>query len=276
MIINGENLCIHTITTKPWGIDQCIAEYSRAGVGGISVWRQAVENRRKREINRQANEAGLRIASYVRGGFFPSLSVQDRQKAIDENLRMIDEAYDLGAPLIVLVCGAVPGQSLSTSRDQIADGIAACLDHAQEAGIRLGIEPLHPMYSDDRSAVNTLQQATDLAIQLDHPMIGVTIDVYHTWWDMHLEEEIRRCGKHDKIFSFHICDWRTPTVDLLNDRGLMGEGCIPVTQIARWVSESGFHGFHEVEIFSNRFWSMDQGTFLNRIIESWNQLQTKE
>lgn len=267
-----DQLCIHTITNKPWSIEECIHNYASAGVGGISIWRNCVEGKNLRQINRMVNESGLSVVSYVRGGFFPATDIRDRQKAIDENLKIIDEAYQLGAPLVVLVCGAVPGQSLAESRNQIRDGIAACLDHAQEADVRLGIEPLHPMYSDDRSAINTLSQATDMAMELDHPNIGVTLDVYHTWWDDRLEAETLRCGRNNKLFSYHICDWKTPTTDLLNDRGLMGEGCIPLQEIERWVEQAGFYGFHEVEIFSNHYWSMDQTTFLKRITEAWNRM----
>ena len=272
MANNLEQLCIHTITTKPWSIDECISKYSQAGVGGISIWREAVQGRNLRQVNKSVNESGLSIVSYVRGGFFPSVEVSSRQKAIDDNIRIIDEAYELGAPLVVLVCGADPGQSLSESRSQIQDGIAACLDHAREADIKLGIEPLHPMYSDNRSAINTLKQANDMAIDLDDPMIGVTLDVFHTWWDDSLHAETMRCGINGKLFSYHICDWKTPTTDLLNDRGLMGEGCINLSRIGSWVAEAGFYGFHEVEIFSDRYWSMDQDIFLQKIIEAWGHM----
>jgi len=267
-----ENLCIHTITNKPWTLEECAMHYGKAGIGGISIWRQAVEGMKLSHAGRRVREEGLSIVSYVRGGFFPALEVDSRKSAIDENLRIIDEAYELGAPLVVLVCGSIPGQDLEVSRSQIQDGIAACLDHAQEADIKLGIEPLHPMYSDDRSAINTLKQANDIAIQLDHPQIGVTLDVYHTWWDSQLESETKRCGAHGKLFSYHICDWKTPTQDLLNDRGIMGEGCIDIPRISDWVTQAGFHGFHEVEIFSNRHWESDQKVFLQKIIDAWNKL----
>ena len=123
--------------------------------------------------------------------------------------------------------------------------------------------------ADTRSAVNTLKQANDMADELTSPFVGVAVDVYHLWWDPHLEDEIRRCGQMEKIFAFHISDWITPTTDLLNDRGLMGEGCIPIRQIKTWVEEAGFKGTHEVEIFSNRFWKMDQDDFLDLIIKSY-------
>ena len=262
-------LCVHTITTKPWSIEEATDRYAAAGVRGITVWRQWLDGCDVAEVGRSLRAAGIEIVSLCRGGFFPATDAAGRQAAIDDNLRAIDEAEALGAPLIVLVCGADPGQPLEESRRQIADGIVAVLDRARGANVRLAIEPLHPMYADTRSAINTLRQANDMCEQIDSPMLGVTVDVYHLWWDPDLKAQIERSGLAGRIFSFHVCDWRTPTEDLLNDRGLMGEGCIDVREIRGWVEENGFDGFVEVEIFSNRYWAMDQGEFLEKIKEAY-------
>jgi sugar phosphate isomerase/epimerase len=262
-----DRLCIHTITTKPWSLAECIDGYNRAGVGAVTVWRNAYETIGPGQAGRMLRSSGLRVVSVCRGGFFPAVSAEGRQKAIDENRRVIDEAAALGAPLIVLVCGAVPGMDLIEGRRQIADGIAAVLPHAADCNVRLAIEPLHPMYADDRSAINTMAQANEIAEAIDHPHLGIAVDVYHLWWDPTLEAEIRRAG--DRIFAFHVCDWRTPTRDLLNDRGQMGEGCIPIRRIRGWVEAAGFNGPIEVEIFSNELWAGDQAAFVDRIKEAW-------
>lgn len=258
-------LCVHTITTKPWSIEEAADHYARAGVGGISVWRDALSGRNIPQTGQMLRDRNLTVVSLCRGGFFPHLDAAGRQVAVDDNRRSIDEAAQLGAPHVVLVCGAAPGQLLTESRRQIRDGIAAVLPHAEAAGVKLAIEPLHPMYADNRSAINTLGQANDMAEELNSPYVGVAVDVYHLWWDPALEAEIARCGKNGHLAAFHICDWKTPTVDLLNDRGLMGEGCIDLRQIRAWVEATGFTGFHEVEIFSNRYWAEDQSAFLAKI-----------
>lgn len=259
------NLCIHTITTKPWSIEECSKNFSAAGIGGISVWRNTLDGRDIKQTGNMLRNDGLNIISLVRGGFFASVSTVKRKAAIDDNLKAIDEAVALGAPLIVLVCGADPGQSLSTSRSQIQDGIAAVLPYAEKCGVKLSIEPLHPVYAGDRSAVNTMKQATDMAVGLNHTHIGVAVDVYHIWWDPELESEIKRCGKENKLFAYHICDWKSELNDVLNDRGLMGEGCINIKQISDWVRGTGFTGMEEVEIFSNIYWASDQHLFLEKI-----------
>jgi sugar phosphate isomerase/epimerase len=264
-----DRLCIHTITTKPWAIETSAEKFSKAGVKGITVWRDTLAGRDIKKTGQLLRDQGLSVVSLCRGGFFPAATATDRAKALDDNRKAIEEAHALGAPHIVLVCGAVPGQSLVESRRQIVDGIAALLPQCQAAGVKLAIEPLHPMYADARSAVNTLGQANDMVEQLRTPYVGVAVDVYHLWWDPTLEAEIARCGKLKALLAYHVCDWRTPTTDLLLDRGLMGEGCIPLRQIRAWVEATGFKGFNEVEVFSNRLWAMDQDEYLRKIVQAY-------
>lgn len=271
MSVSLDNFCIHTITTKLWDLDTAAREYAAAGVKGISIWRDAVQafDGDMRAAGQMVRDEGLDIVSYVRGGFFTGLEIVDRQKAIYENKTIIDEASELGAPLIVLVVGASQGQSLFDSRQQITDGIAAVLPHAQAAGVKLGIEPLHPMYADSRSAISTMGQANAVCDALDHPFVGIALDVFHVWWDDQLEAQTKIAGEKNRLFAFHICDWKDQPEDMLNDRGLMGEGVIDIPQIRSWVYASGFSGYEEVEIFSNKYWDMDQDEYLQLIKQAY-------
>ena len=257
------------MTTKPLGLAAAVAAYRQAGVGGITVWRDALALRGVNESAKILAGSGLKVVSLCRGGFFPATDAEARQAAVDENRRVIDEAAAIGAPLVVLVCGALPGLPLAEARAQITDALRRLVPYAAQANVRLGIEPLHPMYSDTRSAINSLTQANDIVEQVNSPYIGVTVDVYHLWWDDRLEREIVRAGQRASIFSFHVCDWRSPTIDLLNDRGLMGEGYIDIRQIRSWVEAAGFPGFIEVEVFSTRCWAMDQYEYIKRICAAY-------
>jgi sugar phosphate isomerase/epimerase len=164
----------------------------------------------------------------------------------------------------VLVVGALPGalagkaayKDLSRARSEVRDGIAASLEYAREVGMPLAIEPLHPMQAADRACVNTLEQALDLCDELDPQgsgMLGVALDVYHCWWDPKLEQQIARAGKQ-RLLAYHVCDWLTPTRDLLSDRGMMGDGVIELRKLRGWVEQAGYAGYAEVEIFSELDW----------------------
>jgi sugar phosphate isomerase/epimerase len=264
-------LCIHTITHKPWTIEEAAAKFSASGVGGITVWRDTLTGRDIRKTGNLLRQLRLEIVSLCRGGFFPAVGEDALSAAVAENIKAIDEASELGAPMLVLVCGALPGQALEKSRSQIRQGIEACVKHAEQRGVKLTIEPLHPMYAGDRSAVNTLRQANDMAEYFASPWVGIAVDVYHLWWDPELEDQVRRCAENGNLSAFHICDWKLPTVDMLNDRGLMGEGCIDVKKIRGWVEATGFNGFNEVEIFSTRYWQQDQDKFFGQVKTAYLQ-----
>ena len=262
-------LCVHTQTNKPWTIEQCIKYYAAAGIRAISIWRHLLEGKDLSKIKKQLIKSRIEVVSLVRGGFFPAVDEEQRVLALEDNRLAIEQAAALGGPQVVLVCGTDPNQSLKVSRQQIKEGIIALIPQAERLGVKLSIEPLHPMYAGDKSAIVSLGQANDLSEEIDSPWVGVAIDVYHLWWDDQLEKEIYRCGKSGNIFAFHVCDWRVPTTDFLTDRGLMGEGCIPVKQIREWVQKAGFEGYNEVEVFSERLWAHDQKLYLEKIKKAY-------
>ena len=258
-------LCIHTLTNKPWNLRQCVENYSASGINGITIWRNVLEGQNLKEAKLLLDNHNMKVVSLARGGFFPGVEKQKREAAIGDNLFAIEQAATVGAPVIVLVCGSDSKQSLEKSREQIKEGIVRILPDAKAAGVKLAIEPLHPMYAGDRSAINTLAQANQMAEEINSDFVGVAIDVYHLWWDNNLKKEILRCGNNNKLFAFHVCDWNVPTTDFLNDRGLMGDGCINVPEIRGWVEEAGFDGFNEVEVFSDKYWATDQNEYLEKI-----------
>lgn len=268
-ITNFNQLCIHTITTKPLPFEVACESYAKLGAKGISIWRNAIEGMNYKDVRECMCRNNLAPVSYVRGGFFPSSNEAKRIESIEDSIRMLEEAAEMEIPMLVLVCGAEPKQPLELSRDQIKKGIESILPTAEKLNVKLAVEPLHPMYADTRSAITSLKQANDLVEYFNADLLGVAVDVYHLWFDDDLEFQIKRCGKHNNLFAYHICDWNVPTTDMLNDRGLMGEGCIPLKKIRGWVEEAGFKGFHEVEIFSTKFWESDQNEFMNRIAQSY-------
>lgn len=286
--MNSISCCaIHTMTNKPWSLVECCAKYGAAGVGGISVWRDVVLKPNEvpptqfrvggtagrgpgiEEAARIVKGSGLSVPAYVRGGFFPADDGAARAAAVDDNRRMLDEAAALGADQVVLVVGAVPGMAMDEARKQVAEGIAACLPHAESVGVKLSIEPLHPMYAADKSCVNRMAEARAICERLASPWLGIACDVYHVWWDPDLPREIALAGEQGTLFGFHVCDWRVDTRHLLTDRGLMGEGCVDIAGIRAMVEAAGFAGFCEVEVFSEHHWGRDQDDYLADIVDAF-------
>ncbi len=268
-IPSRERLAVHTITTKPWPLPVAVDQFAAAGIGGISIWVEAIAGMSNSEVRNTVQASGLKVPALVRGGFFCDPDAQERVRRIDNNRRLIELAGEISAEMLVLVVGATPREPLDIQRGWVRHAIESLLDDAKAANVRLAIEPLHPMYSGDKSCVNRLTQARVMCEAIQHPLVGVAVDVYHVWWDEALESEIKRLGELEALFAFHLCDWRVPTRDMLNDRALMGDGCIDIRGIRKLVEANGFRGWNEVEIFSEEHWARDQQAFLNDIIDRY-------
>jgi len=272
-------LSLNTVTVRvQWPLDRIIDECVQRGIRAISPWRDQVAAVGLERIARQVRDRNLDLSGYCRGGMFPAADADGRKAALDDNRRAVDEAKALNAACLVLVVGGLPGalqgkaahKDITRARGEVHDGIAATLEYARSVQMPLAIEPLHPMYAADRACVNTLEQALDLCDLLDPQRsgaLGVVVDVYHVWWDPKLQAQIARAGKQ-RLLAFHVCDWLVPTRDLLNDRGMMGDGVIDIPRIRGWVEDAGFTGYSEVEIFSaENWWKRDGADVLATCIE---------
>src|SRR5271154_1908703 len=271
-------LSLNTATVRKQGdlldiIDAC----ARHGIRAIDPWRDQVAAIGLDRAARAVRDAGLELTGYCRGGMFTA-DAAHRVEARDDNRRAVDEAKALGAPCIVLVVGGLPQYSrpgslaskdIAGARSQVDDAIAEMMDYARTAQMPLAIEPLHPAYAADRACVNTTKQALDICDRLDPERsgaLGVALDVYHIWWDVEVHTQIARTGK-DRLFSFHVCDWLVPTTDILNDRGMMGDGVIDIRSLRGAVEAQGFAGYSEIEIFSNTWWDRPLDELLRTCIE---------
>ena len=282
-------LSINTATIRrSRGIDlplpDIIEACARRGIRAISPWRDQVAAAGLANTSRLIRSHGLELSGYCRGGMFTATDGAGLRAAQDDNRRAVDEACELEARCLVLVVGGLPGalagkaahKDLALSRHQVSDGIGGLLEYARRMGMPLAIEPLHPMYAADRACVNTLEQALDVCDALDPidvrdesprlAVLGVAVDVYHLWWDPKLQAQIARAGRQ-RLLAFHVCDWLTPTADMLNDRGMMGDGVIDIPKIRGWVEAQGFDGYSEVEIFSAaNWWQREHGDVLDTCI----------
>jgi sugar phosphate isomerase/epimerase len=159
-----------------------------------------------------------------------------------------------------MVVGGLPegSKDLAAARAQVAEATALLLEHGRRSGVRIALEPLHPVYAADRSCLSLLSEALDLCDAIEghspDPWLGVCIDVYHVWWDPNLKRDIARAGAARRTLGFHVCDWLVPTRDVLNDRGMMGDGVIDVPGIRRDIEAAGYAGLVEVEVFSAGNW----------------------
>jgi sugar phosphate isomerase/epimerase len=249
-------LALNQATIPAWQLDTAIEACARVGLGGIGIWRDKLQQLGLAATKQALRANGLFVASLCKSAPLSEPEGATRRQHMDDNRRALDEAAEIGAGCLVMVVGGLaPGsgsRDIAGARARVREGLEELLPHAEACGVRLGLEPLHPMYAADRSCLNTLAQANDLCDALG-PHTAVVPDVYHCWWDPSFASELRRAGAQ-RIATFHLCDWLVPTRDLLLDRGMVGDGVIDHATISGWLEGIRYNGPFELEIFSEFDW----------------------
>ncbi|MGW1185286.1 MULTISPECIES: sugar phosphate isomerase/epimerase family protein [unclassified Streptomyces] len=261
-------LSINQETIKQWSLPELAEGCAKAGVDKVGLWRAPVQSYGVEATARLLSDHGLTVTSLCRGGFFTALDPAERARALDDNRAALDEAAGLSTDTLVLVSGGLPegSKDLYGARERIADALAELVPYAAERGVRLAIEPLHPMFASDRCVVSTLSQALDIAERFPAERVGVVVDTYHLWWDDQAPAQIARAGAGGRIHSFQLADWITPLpAGVLLGRGQLGDGSVDFRFFRRAVEETGFDGPVEVEIFNEDLWARDGAEVLAEV-----------
>jgi sugar phosphate isomerase/epimerase len=251
---------INQMTVKQLSMPELVDACLELGVPGVGLWREPVQSYGVEATAKLVRDAGLAVTTLCRGGFFTAIDPDERARALDDNRAAIDEAATLGTDTLVLVSGGLPegSKDLHGARERIADALGELGPYASDRGVRLAIEPLHPMYAADRCVVSTLAQALDLAERFPAEQVGVTVDTYHIWWDDQAPAQIARAGASGRIHTFQLADWTTPLPEgVLNGRGQIGDGSVDMREWRSYVEAAGYSGPVEVELFNDALWARD-------------------
>jgi len=270
-----DQLSLNTATTKRLTLAEAVAAAQRAGIPAVGVWRDRVHEIGLVAAARLLAGSGLAVTSLCRGGFLTAAEPAARQAALADNRAAIHEAATLGTSELVMVVGGLPegDKDLAAARQRVADAVAELVPHALEHGVRLVLEPLHPMYAADRAVLSTLGQALDLAAPHPASAVGVVVDTFHVWWDPQLSEQVARAGREGRLAAYQVCDFNLPiAADPLLSRGVMGDGVIDFAPVTRWVASAGYAGPVEVEIFNAEVWAADADEVLATVKQRWSEL----
>ncbi|RVW02695.1 sugar phosphate isomerase/epimerase [Rhodococcus xishaensis] len=243
---------LNSATVKGTGFNELAGLAEKWGFRGVGLWRDVLEDLDLAAASRRLQHSGLRVSSVCRGGMFPQPDEQSRRRRFDDNRAAVDQAHILDADCLYLVCGP-PDADLADARQQIHDGIVELEPYARQAGVRLAVEPFHPMMASTRSAITSLGEANDLVEKIASDGVGIAVDSYHVWWDVRMHEEIRRAASH--LFSVQLADWITPIEGELSSRGMPGEGSIDLQGFVTACNDAGYRGLVEVEVLSSKWWS---------------------
>ena len=273
--MSPDRLSLNRWTFRTTPLQDFLEATTSRGIWAVGLWRQDVAEVGLDALRRRVDDAGLRVSSLCRGGFLTASAEADRAAALEDNRRAIDEAAGLGAPTLVLVVGGVDraDKDLVGARARVAEAVAELAPYAEQRGVTLSLEPLHPMFAADRAVLSTLDQALDIAEASGSPAAGVVVDTYHVWWDPYLARAIQRAAASGRLFAYQVCDWNLPLAEEpLNSRGYMGDGYIDFSSITRMIAAAGYTGDIEVEIFNEDVWATPADGSARIIAERYEQL----
>jgi sugar phosphate isomerase/epimerase len=269
-----ERLSINQETVKQWSLPELAEGCAAVGIGAVGLWRAPVQEYGVERAARLMRDSGLTVTSLCRGGFFTAREPELRARALDDNRAAIDEAAGLGTGTLVLVSGGLPAgdRDIAGARERVAEALSVLAPYAAERGVRLALEPLHPMYASDRCVVSTLGQALDIAERFPAEQVGVVVDTYHLWWDDLAPAHTARAGAEGRIACFQVADWVTPLPEgVLLGRGQLGDGCVDLRGWRERVDKAGYTGPVEVEIFNPALWARDGAEVVAEIIERYSR-----
>ncbi|MDO5287835.1 MAG: sugar phosphate isomerase/epimerase family protein [Actinomycetia bacterium] len=284
-----QRLSLNTATAKSSSLAECIAAAQAHGLGAVGPWRDRVQEVGAETAARMVRDAGLRVSTLCRGGFITGRDDEQVAQALADNRLAIDEAATLGTSELVMVVGGLPAaygltgrpeapgdaadKDLVAARQRVADRVGDLVPYARERGVRLALEPMHPLFTADRGVLTTLGQSLDLAAEHPADAVGVVVDTYHVWWDPDLEASVARAGREGRISSYQVCDWSLPLqASTLNSRGYPGDGYIDFPTITGWVAQAGYTGDIEVEIFNETVWAQGADTIVTTMAERYDSL----
>ena len=268
-------LSINQWTIKPTSLPDAVAACRANGIEAIGLWRQNVAEFGLAESAALVKKAGLRVSTLCRGGFLTAADAEGRARAIEDNRAAIREAVELGTSVVVLVVGGLLGgeKDIVATRRRVVENIAEVAPYAESHGIKLAIEPLHPMFCADRAVVSTLDQALDIAEEIGSPNVGAVVDTYHVWWDPNVLPAIERAGRLGRLFSYQVCDWNLPlAAEPLHSRGYMGDGFIDFATLTRAVAATGYSDDIESEIFNETIWAEPAVDAVRTVRERYDEL----
>jgi len=264
----------HNIENKGAGLNpfQVIDVCSSKGIRGITFWaREFPSLSIAHKTAQHAKDCNIDIIGLCRTPYLIGPEAPRTDESIKSELtKTLDLASALEAKVVTIVVGGIDTNrgSIQNNLARVTDVVSNHTALAKNAGTKLALEPLNPVYCGNRSCLTTVRDAINIVNTINHSHVGLAIDIYHVWWDTSLKSELSRIKGKGKIFGFHLCDWLRETNDILFDRGMMGDGVADIQGIRKIVEETGYDGYCEVEIFSEQnWWKKEPEQVLDVVIE---------
>ncbi|HSI98595.1 MAG TPA: sugar phosphate isomerase/epimerase family protein [Gaiellaceae bacterium] len=251
-------LALSEITTVNASFAEDVAAYAAAGFDGIGIWEFKLPE------NDAANVALLRGAGLGVANCIPAVpsilplllpgmeGPPDPAERIDALCTSMWRLATYAPESVLVITGPLGERGEDEARGIVLDGLREIAHAARGAGVRLGLEPVHPGQHDSVSFVNSIADALALLDEAGLDDVGIMVDTYNLWH----EPPEALAAVADRVTGLHVAD--QPHEPERTDRVLPGDGGTRSAEHVRALLAAGWQGHLDVEIFStpDRFWAL--------------------
>ncbi|WP_295851041.1 sugar phosphate isomerase/epimerase family protein [Tardiphaga sp.] len=245
----------HYLAPAGYSLTAFLDEAAAAGASGVGLTERSFAEIPVATLKPMLRERGLSVTSVNSAGFFLWGNPERARQQRSINTSLIQNAAELAADTVVLIGGGLHDfgpeddiTSLSRARSTFESELPAIIDEAERHGVRLGVEPMHPIRIFTKATLNTLAQTAALCDR--HPKLGVVLDLFHCWWDPDLEPMLERLAT--RLTLVQLCGVVQPRQpELLPKRCLLREGVADVGGMLEMLHRFGYAKSFEFELFAH-------------------------
>lgn len=262
-------LSINEMTTYRWSFEEDVTHYRDAGIGAIGVWRQKMADYGEERALSLLEESGLKVSNVLWAGGFTGSDGRTYQEAILDARDAIALTAALAADCLVVYSGGRNGHTQNHARRLFAGALGELLPVAEELGVNLAVEPMHPGCADEWTFLTGLDETMDLVLGMGSPQLKLAFDTYQLGYEPQIVERIAELVPH--IGVVHLGDAYAPP-EHEQDRCFLGEGTLPLASIIEALQQAGYDGHYDVELMGESVECFDYGQLLERSKCAFNKL----
>jgi len=262
-------LSVNETTTFRWTFEQDVANYAAAGIPAIGVWRQKLADCGESRAVELLAETGLRVSHLFWAGGFTGSDGRSFRAAVEDATEALKSAARLGAPSLVVYTGSRAGHTFNHARRLIKDALLELAPQAAELGVWLAVEPMHPGCAAEFTFLTSVDDTLELLEAVDCPQAKMVFDTYHLGQIENIAARIAQLVP--KTALVQLGDARRPPCGEQN-RCRLGEGVIPLKEIATAFQAAGYAGYYDVELLGEEMEHEDYRALLMHSKEAFDQL----
>jgi sugar phosphate isomerase/epimerase len=252
--VMGWTFGISEVTTWPWAYGEDVERYPSLGARAIEIWEFKLDRdpgRRREQLAAPAAH-GLAVSSFQAAvhSLFPTRMQPQpadpaaREAAFAHTLDTV--APSLPRSVFVLNTGIAQDGDVQRAFDRTVDAYRRLARRAADAGVRLALEPLHPLAMNEDTFAWNLEDARAIVDAVAHDALGICADAWNLAGQHDLRARLRACG--DRVFLAQVSDYRRPRSYL--DRLAVGDGSLDLRPFLDGLDDARYAGPLVLEIFS--------------------------